>query len=119
MKQTLARLIPAFLKPALRKIYYLPLDILDRFKRRDGMVPFRSMIFVGGGDFEKIGREFKSYFIDLANLQSNHRVLDVGCGIGRMAVPLTSYLSQEGEYYGFDIVARGIDWCQNRISPKY
>jgi ubiquinone/menaquinone biosynthesis C-methylase UbiE len=77
------------------------------------------MIFVGDGDFEKIGQEFKRYFIELANLQPNNRVLDVGCGIGRIAIPLTDYLSLEGEYWGFDIAEKGIEWCQSRISQKF
>jgi SAM-dependent methyltransferase len=77
------------------------------------------MIFTGGGDFEQIGRQFRDYFVRLANLQPNSRVLDVGCGLGRMAIPLTDYLSEEGEYWGFDIVKKGIEWCKNRISPKF
>jgi ubiquinone/menaquinone biosynthesis C-methylase UbiE len=83
------------------------------------MVPPRSLLFVGGGDFVEIGEQFKGYFIDLAGLQPSDRVLDVGCGIGRMAVPLTNYLSPEGEYWGFDIVAEGIDWCNRHISSKF
>jgi ubiquinone/menaquinone biosynthesis C-methylase UbiE len=77
------------------------------------------MIFVGDGDFLQIGLEFKNYFINLAGLQPNNRVLDVGCGIGRMAIPLTRYLSSEGEYWGFDIVKKGIDWCQSHIASKF
>ncbi|MCP4264137.1 MAG: class I SAM-dependent methyltransferase [Candidatus Brocadiaceae bacterium] len=92
---------------------------MDRLKGKDSMIPPTSMIFVGGGDFERIGEEFKNYFIELANLQPNDRVLDVGCGIGRMAIPLTNYLSKEGEYWGFDIVKKGIEWCQSRISPRF
>ncbi|MEO1858558.1 MAG: methyltransferase domain-containing protein [Verrucomicrobiales bacterium] len=112
-------LIPKFLRPTLRKFYYFLLDVIDRPKNKDSMIPPRSMIFVGDGHFEKIGKEFKGYFIDLAKLQPSDRVLDVGCGIGRMAIPLTSYLSKEGEYWGFDIVEKGIEWCQSRISPKF
>jgi ubiquinone/menaquinone biosynthesis C-methylase UbiE len=48
-----------------------------------------------------------------------HRVLDVGCGTGRMAVPLTTYLSKETEYHGFDIVKKGIVWAEQNISPRY
>lgn len=119
MKQRLVRFIPNFLKSTLKKFYYFPIDVVDRLKGRDNMIPPRSMIFVGGGDFEKIGQEFKKYFIELANLQPSDRVLDVGCGIGRMAIPLTNYLSKEGEYWGFDIVKNGIEWCQSHISPKF
>jgi ubiquinone/menaquinone biosynthesis C-methylase UbiE len=119
MKKHLVSLIPELLQPTFRKIYYFPIDIIDRLKGRDSMIPPKSMSFVGSGDFEQTGQEFKEYFIRLAKLQPENTVLDVGCGIGRMAVPLTSYLSSGGEYWGFDIVKKGIDWCQNRITGKY
>ena len=119
MKTSLVRLIPDFIQPALRKIYYFPLDLVDQLKTRDTMVPPRSMIFIGSGDFEKIGEEFKYYFTELGHLNPTDRVLDVGCGIGRMAIPLTSYLSPSGGYWGFDIVKSGITWCQKHISKKF
>ena len=43
----------------------------------------------------------------------------MGCGIGRMALPLTGYLSKEAEYVGFDIVPKGIEWCTKNISSKF
>lgn len=119
MKQRIIKVIPRPLKTFLKKIYYIPVDFVEMLTKRDDMIPPRSMIFTGGGDFIKVGEGFKRHFIRLANLQPNERVLDVGCGIGRMAIPLTNYLSNEGEYWGFDIVKKGIAWCQERISPKF
>jgi SAM-dependent methyltransferase len=119
MKQRIIKVIPKPLKTFLKKIYYIPVDFVEMLTKRADMIPPRSMIFTGGGDFIKVGEGFKRHFIHLANLQPNERVLDVGCGIGRMAIPLTNYLSNEGEYWGFDIVKKGIDWCQERISPKF
>ena len=118
MKNRLTRILPKSLKLFIKKIYYLPFDLFDGFKRRNDMIPPR-MIIIGDGDFEQIGEGFKRQLIELGDLQPNDRVLDVGCGIGRMAIPLTSYLSREGEYWGFDIVKKGIDWCQKHISSKY
>ncbi|MBS0194464.1 MAG: class I SAM-dependent methyltransferase [Proteobacteria bacterium] len=82
------------------------------------MVPPESMIFVGHGDFVKIGNEFRTHLIDLADLRPDSQVLDVGCGIGRMAIPLTDYLTT-GEYAGIDIVEKGIVWCQRRITTRF
>jgi SAM-dependent methyltransferase len=119
MRKQLSRYIPDFLKPPLRKLYRFPIEVVDRCKRRNGMIPPKSMIFIGDGDFEQTGREFLKLFVELANLRPNDRILDVGCGIGRMAIPLTEYVSAEGEYWGFDIVKKGIAWCRSRISPRF
>jgi ubiquinone/menaquinone biosynthesis C-methylase UbiE len=100
-------------------MYHFSIDMINRFREKNSMVPPQSMLFVGDGDFVQIGEQFKGNFIDLAGLQPNDRILDVGCGIGRMAVPLTDYLTPDGEYWGFDIVAEGIDWCNQHISSKY
>ena len=46
-------------------------------------------------------------------------MLDVGCGVGRMAIPLMRYLDHAGRYEGFDIVANGVAWCQENITPHH
>jgi SAM-dependent methyltransferase len=74
--------------------------------------------YVGGG-FRETGREFLGYFREFCGLQANGRVLDVGCGSGRMALPLTSYLSAEGRYEGFDISREAIGWCAENITPRF
>ena len=35
-----------------------------------------------------------------------------------MAVPLMNYLSDDGNYYGFDLFNKGITWCKNNISTR-
>lgn len=94
-------------------------QFLESFLNRRKLNPPEEMIFVGEGDFETIGKLFLQYFIEIGRLRPNERVLDVGCGIGRMALPLTDYLNSSGNYDGFDIVAQGIDWCKDNISMKY
>lgn len=51
-------------------------------------------------------------------LQSNHRVLDVGCGIGPLAIGLIPHLTC-GSYEGFDISAEAVAWCRRTISSRY
>ena len=85
----------------------------------DHLIPPSERNFVGDGDFRKIGEHFLKHFISLAGLKPDERVLDVGCGIGRMAIPLTKYLNKHGSYEGFDVVQDGINWCRENISPRY
>jgi SAM-dependent methyltransferase len=73
---------------------------------------------VGNSDFEETGREFLNYFIQLCNLQPTARVLEIGCGVGRIALPLTGHL-RDGSYLGMDLVAASIRWCQRHITPKH
>jgi SAM-dependent methyltransferase len=82
-------------------------------------VPPADLIFIGSGDYTAIGEEFALIFRDTAGLGPTDRVLDTGCGIGRMAVPLTRVLEPPGRYDGFDIVDLGIRWCQEEITSRY
>jgi SAM-dependent methyltransferase len=58
-----------------------------------------------------------SEYFKEAGLQPGDDVLDAGCGIGRMALPLTGWLT--GEYRGFDIVRSGVDWCQANVANRH
>jgi SAM-dependent methyltransferase len=64
------------------------------------------------------GRHFLGIFRRNGGLKPEHRVLDVGCGCGRMALPLTSYLGA-GSYEGFDVVPELIAWCAENITPRH
>lgn len=99
-----------------RRIFYLPSDL---FGKRDGLTPPKGKIFIGDGDFKEIGDRTLKRFIEYGGLKKSHRVLDIGSGIGRMAIPLTKYLDEKGSYEGFDIVEQGIDWCKKNITPTY
>lgn len=81
-------------------------------------VPPAERIFVGDGGFLAVGVEFLRWFATLGGLMPHERVLDLGCGIGRMAVPLTQYL-ETGRYEGIDIAADGIAWCRDAIASVY
>jgi SAM-dependent methyltransferase len=56
-------------------------------------------------------------FTQLGGLEAEDDVLDVGSGIGRIAVGLTDYL--QGRYEGFDVVGKGVEWSQREITPRY
>jgi SAM-dependent methyltransferase len=92
------------------------LDARDRLAGRGGALvpPRRLQLSVGEGDFGAIGDEFLSHLVGLCGLRAEDRVLDVGCGIGRLARPLAGYLSIDGAYAGFDVSADAIAWCTRR-----
>ena len=94
---------------------------LEAQLRRNRFLPAppAELTFCGDGDYRAIGAEFLGHFVRLAELQPHQRVLDIGCGIGRMAVPLTQFLSDEGCYAGVDIVRDGINWCNRAIGSVY
>lgn len=93
------------------------LDLKDRASgRADRLVPPRRLDFVGHSDFVSTGDEFLTHFVELGGLQPQHAVLDVGCGIGRIARPLAGYLSADGSYDGFDVNREGIGWCRRRYA---
>lgn len=56
---------------------------------------------VGGGDFAGIG-EIMSGLVRHYGLPADGYLIDVGCGSGRLAKPISTYL--KGRYLGFDLV---------------
>jgi len=101
------------LRRIIRRLYYLPVDIFSTISnRKQELVPPQGLIFTGRGDFVKIGDSIAQQLVRLCGLKPEHKVLDIGCGIGRIARPLTSILNKEGSYEGFDIVKDGIEWCR-------
>jgi SAM-dependent methyltransferase len=102
-----------------RQLSGTALDLVDRARgRRDPLLPPRRLLSGDYSDFQRIGQRFLQYFVELAGLEPQHRVLDVGCGVGRMAVPLMGYLSDRGTYDGFDVVSREVEWCEREITPR-
>jgi SAM-dependent methyltransferase len=96
------------------------LDLVEAAAGRgDPLAPPRRLLGDDYSEFERIGEEFLGHFVELGGLEPDHRVLDIGCGLGRMAVPLTRYLSTAGSYEGFDVVEREIDWCRRAIGSRH
>jgi len=79
-----------YYQPAVRSIFFFPERLLrTAVGARDPMIPPKSKIFIGLGDFTAIGLEFLRHLGGIGGREPNERVLDVGCGRGRMAIPRT------------------------------
>jgi SAM-dependent methyltransferase len=70
---------------------------------------------VGGGAGE--GLHFLGQFLSL-RLEPSASVLDVGCGTGRMAIPLARFLGPSGRYVGLDVDPEMIRWCSEQIAAR-
>ena len=94
---------------------------MESFAFRGFDIPIELMLKTGGGPdtFEVISDQH------IRNLSSQHpitegiRVLEIGCGIGRDAIPLAGLIGDSGSYVGTDIIRESIDWCTANITPKY
>lgn len=68
---------------------------------------------IGSGEPVATGEELVRLLRRFGNLRRHDRVLDVGCGPGRVAIPLQRVLTR-GSYEGLDIVEGIIEW--NRVN---
>jgi SAM-dependent methyltransferase len=104
----------------VRRLVFLPFDLWHLATGRPQYhgidLPLRGEVFTGGGDFLENGLIHKKLFIQLGGLLPEHDVLDIGSGLGRMAIPLTDYLLPSSQFRGFDIVPHAVKQCQDRIS---
>ena len=51
-------------------------------------------------------------------LEPTSRVLEIGCGVGRLAYELAAFLDAGGRYSGFDISPRTIGWLNEHYAPR-
>lgn len=108
----------------VRQLYYLPADLLDRIKgKRNKYVPPRGAIYTGSASgaekFLASGKHQLGLLISEIDLKPDDSVLDIGSGIGRTAIALIEHMSPQGSYEGFDVVKRGVDWCNKKITRDF
>lgn len=111
--------LPASTRFILRQLYYLPIDLFIKIFNPNTLEPPKGQIYTGGGDFKETGKKFKDFFIEYADLNPESNILDIGSGIGRMAIPLAQYLNHSSKYEGFDVVEKGVKWCERNITTSY
>lgn len=94
----------------------LPARLADPARRGD---PWAFRHNVGDGDFRAVGQEILAALRDHAGFAGTERVLDIGCGAGRVAAPLAPILAARGgRYLGFDISRSAIAYCRRRFAGQ-
>jgi SAM-dependent methyltransferase len=63
-----------------------------------------------------VGFQYLALFQEFCGLARDARVLEVGCGVGRMAFALAHHLIALGRYDGFDIVRDFIEVAEKRFA---
>ena len=76
-------------------------------------------LFAAREDYAAVARTLFAALLETSDLQPGERVLDVGCGTGRLAGSLVSHLGPTGSYEGFDRDAGRIAFCNERIAPLH
>jgi SAM-dependent methyltransferase len=116
-------MLPPVLARAATSLRLRALDLGDRaLGRADRLVPPRRLRgFTGDSDFLATGEELLGLLREHGGLRADSRVLDVGCGIGRLARTLAGVLDPAagGAYVGFDPVAEAIAWCAGRYPGHF
>ena len=93
----------------------------DSFIFKGFEIPEQLALRTGGGEatFEEISNiHLKSiglYFDIIPGIA----VLELGCGVGRDAIPLIEMIGPEGHYLGTDIHRETIDWCRGHITKRH
>lgn len=96
---------------------------IEKIIARDPLLPPPELIREHSGDispetFAAMGEEIVCHsLIREAGFSPSGRLLDIGCGCGKIARPLTSYLLPDGGYDGVDITHAAIDWCRKAYRP--
>ena len=85
---------------------------------RPALLPPRALLRMSARQFTGVGESFKRHLVELGGLTPADRVLDVGCGVGTMAMPLADWL-ESGSYEGLDVITPSIEWCQREVTPRF
>lgn len=96
-------------------------DVDAFFEYKGYQIPVNLMKLTGGGPdtFDLIANEHIQIIRELVGINPNWNILEIGCGIGRDAIPLGEILSPTASYVGVDIEADQIDWCNQNINKRH
>ncbi|MSO87552.1 MAG: class I SAM-dependent methyltransferase [Acidimicrobiia bacterium] len=90
-----------------------------RWKRGDLRRPEPDLHSTGSGghvDLERGVHELR--MLQHFGMTPSSDILDVGCGIGRLAHECASYLDDDATYAGLDIAPVPIDWLNTHYAPR-
>lgn len=63
-----------------------------------------------------LGKEQSEKIIQWLSIKPDQKILDIGCGCGRIAIHFLDYLSGQGQYIGIDSNKELLSYCVDNIS---
>jgi SAM-dependent methyltransferase len=97
-----------------RDLKSLPARVRDPERRKE---PWETIHHVGS-NYRGTGQHAVDLLRVHADLGPEDRVLDIGCGNGRLTWPMVEGLSPKGGYVGFDVSWPAIRYCRRRFGAE-
>lgn len=92
--------------PELSRIY----DLIKQSKMND---------WVGGSDPEQVGDACCAILDRYILINENSRILDFGCGVGRVLLSVLKHYPTVSKIKGFDIMPQVIEFCKAEIAAAF
>lgn len=93
--------------------------------RYNGVVLPAPHLRFGGPEFRddeyflRSAREEADRLMKRLGMTKESRLLDVGCGVGRLPIGILSSLEEVPLYWGLDVSERSVRWCQRHIESHH
>ncbi len=119
------KFIPKYIRNIIHKI--TAQSPINYVKHNNTILPAKHLRFCGT-NFNDNDYFFSSACLEAKrlinhfDLDKSSRILDVGCGVGRLPIGILNQIGDINKYYGIDVSVRAIEWCQhfiNRWHPTF
>lgn len=72
-------------------------------------------LVIGDGDFDGVGRNELNLLRELG-MKPGDALVDLGCGVGRLAVHAIPYLGESGRYYGIELAEAILERAKTKLA---
>lgn len=69
--------------------------------------------------FVESGREDARKLARQLGVDASTSVLDIGCGVGRLAIGLIAEFGEPSKYVGVDVNRTSVEWCQRNLQSRH